>query len=206
VPQLDDNVRLTIDEYRSKLYQLIKNTDYQKKDSQQQQQQQQQQHAYSQAKEATVIKAAKSKANYSNELYNENSSINQKKSTSGAANYSSPYNTYDSKSKDDMMNYSDSNSLTPTPPTPPPAHQHHMSAAAAATASHSHGVGGGYQADGFVDSTSSLGMSSGNAFLYENANNANRKKTANYDLQYTNSLLKNNNSSSNMSGSYSGKP
>lgn len=120
VPPLNDNVRLTIDEYRGKLYQLI-----QRKDT---------------ASSQKVVKVSASTVpdrvdfqsskqaaqhNYSESSNNANNyresvlldSYQQQRSNSS---YVSSYNNYEANNANYQTNYqSDDNSTTPTPPTPP---------------------------------------------------------------------------------------
>lgn len=111
VPQLNDNIRLTIDEYRNKLYQFIQSKPATRLSAQAQQSQktkvQKPQQSYSRTTQ---------KANYEEKIDSE--LIDHYANQTQKNNYASSYNQYDSKSSNDINYHSDDNSSTPTPPSP----------------------------------------------------------------------------------------
>ena len=142
VPQLDDNVRLTIEEYRSKLYQYIKTKPLNrpaKSSTAQQHTQNSKSESYLRSNSNTSNVSTNEKIPYhqqktlsNQEEFNSNSNsninseliehYNQKTLQQNAVNSQQPttvYNHYDSKSNNDMNYQSDDNSTTPTPHTPP---------------------------------------------------------------------------------------
>lgn len=120
VPQLNDNVRLTIDEYRNKLYQFIQNKPFTRLS------QSAQQAPAPQPKQQPHNNTASAPSNHHNHQKSENSNSNVHQSelidhyAQQKNNYASSYNNqYESKSANDLNDQSDDNSLTPTPPSPP---------------------------------------------------------------------------------------
>lgn len=117
VPQLNDNIRLTIDEYRNKLYQFIQNKPISRLSAP--------------AQQTQKTKAQKSQQSYSRttQKLNHNEKIDSElidhyANQAQKNNYASSYNQYDSKSSNEINYNSDDNSSTPTPPSP--ANYNHM--------------------------------------------------------------------------------
>lgn len=112
MPQLNDNIRLTIDEYRNKLYQFIQN----KPASRLSAQTQQTQKTKAQKPQQQSYSRTAQKPNYNEKIDSE--LIDHYANQTQKNNYASSYNQYDSKSSNDINYNSDDNSSTPTPPSP----------------------------------------------------------------------------------------
>lgn len=209
---------MTIEEYRNKLYQYIQAKPLNRpvpSASAQQQNPIQQNTSSAHPKAESYLRANTGKAANSNTQFNDDQVVinnnnnnntnsnnvnseliehySQQKSrnnnnNNANNNYSSSYNTYESKSNNDINYQSDDNSATPTPPTPPPKSQ---------LANYNQNISGSASAN--VNSAANNNNS--------NNNNYNRKKhPSDYQTQ-TNNFLNTTNPNSNLLGgvaSYTG--
>lgn len=166
---MDDNVRLTIDEYRNKLYQLIRKNDS----------------LYNQIKKdnfntPNTTSASKSKSK-SSLFPNQNNEDQIYQNNNKNSMYSSSYNNYDLKPNNEVDYHSDSNYSTPTTTPPPVVSQQQQNQPVSQS---------------YISSSSNLSDSvmipRSNLITYENQfNTNNNQKKRNIEYQYLNTSKNN---------------